>query len=362
MNKEKNWWVFVIILVALGGLIFIFRKILLYMVLAAVVGFIGDPIADLFQKFKIKQYRIPRWLAAILTMLILLGFLFGLIILFTPLIRQEIAIILALDPVAIEYNLQQQFPAQMNWLTNAGYNQDTYAQLLTELQSKLSFNNFSSLFGNAMSWVTGIIGGFFSVLFMSFFFLKDEDLFYKILLSITPDEHVGKMKNIVVHTKKILSRYFGGLVIQISLMIVMIGIGLSICGVPNAWLIAVFSGIMNVIPYLGPLISFGFALVIGLSTGLSIDPQQSLSDMIWGTILVYAIAQSMDAFLIQPLILGGSIQVHPLELFIVLMAAATVGGIPAMAIALPVYTILRIAAREWFIEFKWVKQLTKNME
>ena len=361
MNKEKNWWVFVILLLAISAIVIIFRKILLYMVLAAVVGFIGDPIADTLQKIKFKKFALPRWMAALLTMALMLLVLFGLVILFIPLIRQEIAMILALNPIEIEQNLKQQFPEQMNWLTQAGYNQDTYAQLLAQVQSKLNFSNFSSAVGDALSWVTGIVGGFFSVLFMSFFFLKDEDLFYKILLSITPDEHVTKMKNIVIHTKKILSRYFGGLVIQISLMIIMVGIGLSICGVPNAWLIAVFSGIMNVIPYLGPLISFGFAMVIGLSTGLSINPAQSFSEMMWGIIIVYAIAQSLDAFLIQPLILGGSIRVHPLELFVVLMAAATVGGIAAMAVALPVYTILRIAAREWFIEFKWVKQLTKNM-
>jgi predicted PurR-regulated permease PerM len=361
MNKEKNWWVFVILLLVVAGVVFIFRKILLYMVIAAVVGFIGDPIADALQKIKFKKLVLARWVAALFTMAIMLAALFGLIVLFIPLIRQEISMILALDPLVIEENLKHQFPTQMNWLTNAGYNQDTYAHLLGQVQNKLNFTNFSVAVGDALSWVTGIVGGFFSILFMSFFFLKDEDLFYKILLSITPDEHVEKMKNIVIHTKKILSRYFGGLVIQITLMIIMVGIGLSICGVPNAWLIAVFSGIMNVIPYLGPLISFVFAMVIGLSTGLSIDPSQSFSEMMWGIIIVYAIAQSLDAFLIQPLILGGSIRVHPLELFVVLMAAATVGGIAAMAVALPVYTILRIAAREWFIEFKWVKQLTKNM-
>jgi predicted PurR-regulated permease PerM len=118
---------------------------------------------------------------------------------------------------------------------------------------------------------------------------------------------------------------------------------------------------MNVIPYLGPLISFGFALLIGLSSSLSNGMDQPMENLLLGIALVYLIAQSIDAFVIQPLILGGSIRVHPLELFIVLMAAATVGGIPAMAVALPVYTILRIAAREWLIEFKWVKHLTKNM-
>ena len=266
-----------------------------------------------------------------------------------------------IDVEHIEQNLALHFPQQVQWMQDNGIQSDAYLQLLKETQQRLSFSYFSAYFTDALSWIFAAVGGFISVLFMSFFFLKDEELFYKILLSVTPDQHVDKMKNIVIHTKKTLSRYFGGLVIQIILMTVMIGIGLSIAQVPNAWLIALFSGLMNVIPYLGPLISFGFALLIGISSSLSVQASDSMSGLVVGITTVYLIAQCIDAFLVQPLILGGSIRVHPLELFIVLMAAATVGGIPAMAMALPVYTILRIAAREWLIEFKWVKQLTQNM-
>lgn len=359
MNKERNFWLWIILIAASLGLIYLFRKILLFVVLAAVVGFIGDPIVDQWEKLKWGKFRCPRWVGALITLVMMIAALTGIVLLFMPLVRSEIDMILSLDPFIIEKNLTEQFPAQMNWLEQMGYGHDAFAELLREVQAKLSFNYYAQYFENLLGWLFSIIGGFISVVFMSFFFLKDEELFYKILLSITPDEHVDKMKNIVIHTKKTLSRYFGGLIIQILLMIVMVGIGLSIAGVSNAWLIALFSGVFNVIPYLGPLISFGFAMVIGMSTGLTMGGQ--LSDLFWGIIIVYSIAQALDAFIIQPLILGGSIRVHPLELFIVLMAAATVGGIPAMAVALPVYTILRIAAREWLIEFKWVKNLTKNM-
>ncbi len=359
MNKERNFWLWIILITASLGLIYLFRKILLFVVLAAVVGFIGDPIVDQWEKIKWGNFKFPRWVGALITLIMMIAALTGIVLLFLPLVRSEIDMILSLDPFIIEKNLTEQFPAQMSWLEQMGYGHKTFAELLREVQAKLSFNYYAQYFENLLGWLFSIIGGFISVVFMSFFFLKDEELFYKILLSITPDEHVTKMKNIVIHTKKTLSRYFGGLIIQILLMIGMVGIGLSIAGVSNAWLIALFSGVFNVIPYLGPLISFGFAMVIGMSTGLTIGGQ--LADLFWGIIIVYSIAQALDAFIVQPLILGGSIRVHPLELFIVLMAAATVGGIPAMAVALPVYTILRIAAREWLIEFKWVKNLTKNM-
>jgi predicted PurR-regulated permease PerM len=361
MKKEQNFWIVVLVLVAIAGLVYLFRKILLFMVLAAVVGFVGDPLVDQFEKIKIKSWKMPRWIGAILTLVIMMGVLVGVIALFFPLIQSEIVMIQQIDSNHIEQNLALHFPDQVRWMTENGIAPSTYLEIFQETQQRLSFSNFSAYFPDALSWLIAVLGGFVSVLFMSFFFLKDEDLFYKILLSITPDQHVDKMKNIVIHTKRALSRYFGGLIIQILLMTIMIGIGLSLAHVPNAWLIALFSGLMNVIPYLGPLISFGFALLIGLSSSLSNGMAQPMENLLWGIALVYLIAQCIDAFVVQPLILGGSIRVHPLELFIVLMAAATVGGIPAMAVALPVYTILRIAAREWLIEFKWVKHLTKNM-
>ncbi len=361
MKKEQNYWWILILIIAIGGLVYLFRKILLYMVLAAVVGFVGDPLVDQFEKIKLGQRKMPRWIGAILTLSIMLAVLTGIIALFFPLIQSEIAMIQQIDINQIEQNLSIHFPHQMQWLHDNGIQSEAYLTLFEETQQRLSVSYFSAYFSDALSWIFAVVGGFISVLFMSFFFLKDEELFYKILLSVTPDQHVEKMKNIVIHTKKTLSRYFGGLIIQIILMTIMVGIGLSIAQVPNAWLIALFSGLMNVIPYMGPLISFGFALLIGISSSLSVQGSESMSGLIMGIAMVYLIAQCIDAFLVQPLILGGSIRVHPLELFIVLMAAATVGGIPAMAVALPVYTILRIAAREWLIEFKWVKQLTQNM-
>jgi predicted PurR-regulated permease PerM len=361
MKKEQNYWWILVILLAVVGLVYVFRKILLYMVLAAVVGFVGDPLVDQFEKIKYRQWQMPRWVGAILTLAIMIGLLTGIIALFYPLIQSEIAMIQQIDIEHIEQNLAVHFPQQIQWLNDSGIQTEAYLQLLKETQQRLSISYFSAYFTDALSWIFAVVGGFISVLFMSFFFLKDEELFYKILLSVTPDQHVDKMKNIVIHTKKALSRYFGGLIIQIILMTIMIGIGLSVAHVPNAWLIAIFSGLMNVIPYMGPLISFGFALLIGISSSLSAEMGQDMGGLVVGITMVYVIAQSIDAFLVQPLILGGSIRVHPLELFIVLMAAATVGGIPAMAVALPVYTILRIAAREWLIEFKWVKQLTQNM-
>ena len=103
-----------------------------------------------------------------------------------------------IDVEHIQQNLALHFPQQVQWMQENGIQSDAYLQLLQETQQRLSFSYFSAYFTDALSWIFAVVGGFISVLFMSFFFLKDEELFYKILLSVTPDQHVDKMKNIVM--------------------------------------------------------------------------------------------------------------------------------------------------------------------
>jgi predicted PurR-regulated permease PerM len=281
--------------------------------------------------------------------------------LFIPLIRTEIDVIGSLNALQVEQQLRSQFPNLAAGLDSMGYGQGAFATTLMDTQSHLSFSGISSWFGDIIGWITGFVGGVFSVIFMSFFFLKDEDLFARILEAITPDVHLSKVNNIVLHTKKTLSRYFGGLLIQTAIMGLMVGSGLYFTGVPNAGLFGLVSALLNVVPYIGPAMAYLLTLVMGVSTQIAFDPNADMGHIVSMTTLIFAIAQLLDAILIQPYIVGSSIRVHPLELFIVLMAAASVGGIPAMGIALPAYAILRIAAREWLTEYKWVKQLTKNL-
>jgi len=355
----------VISLLVIGWLIYYFSTILIYILLAVVVGFIGDPIVSALRRIRVRQRQMPKWLAALLTLLMLTSTVVGIVALFVPMISSEIRVIASMDiePIVDAMNVRlRSFGAWLNELGLAFDANELYRTILAELTSAVSLNGLSGAANNLFAFVGKLIAGVLAVLFMSFFFLKDGSLFYKIVFSVTPPKYMEQVKNILNRSHHMLSRYFAGLMIQVVIVMALVSIGLTLVGVRNALLIGAFAGLANIIPYIGPIISAVFAMLVGVVTGLAIDPDMVVSGLFFRIVIVFSIVQVVDNGVIQPLVLGTSVRVHPLELFIVFLVAGTLGGIVGMALALPVYTILRIVAKEFFTQFKIVDQLTRDLE
>ena len=163
------------------------------------------------------------------------------------------------------------------------------------------------------------------------------------------------------NTSKMLTRYFGGLVAQISIIAVLLSIGLSILGVENAFLIAFLASIFNVIPYVGPIIGGVLALTLTLTTNLDLDFNSEMLPLLGKIAIVFAIVQLLDNLLIQPIIFSNSVKAHPLEIFLVISIAGTLAGVTGMVLAIPAYTLIRIIAKEFLSGFKVVDSLTRNI-
>ncbi|MEY3397661.1 MAG: hypothetical protein RL220_255 [Bacteroidota bacterium] len=354
----------VIALLILGGLCYVFRTVIAYIVISVVIGFIGDPLVSLLRRVRIGRFILPSWLCAMLTLFAFLGLIAGLFWIVAPVMAQEVNFLLSMDTVQISMSVEDKLGGISEWLNNLGWELDLAALMDTSIrkvQDMLSFENLQTALSGFIGFLSSFFAGVFSVLFISFFFLKDGSLFYKMVFTLTPDKYMDNVKSILQKSHRLLTRYFAGLFIQSLLMMLMLGIGLSVFGVKNAIIIAVFGGLVNVIPYLGPILAIVFSLFIGLTTGLSLDPGISLTTLALKITAVHIVALSLDAFLVQPLVLGSSVKAHPLEIFLVILAAGTVGGVVGMILALPVYTILRIVAGEFFTQFKVVESLTRGM-
>nr|MDA3779949.1 AI-2E family transporter [Bacteroidales bacterium] len=202
-----------------------------------------------------------------------------------------------------------------------------------------------------------------SISFITFFFLKDDTLFYNGILVLIPDKFLEKTKHILSSIKKLLTRYFIGIIIQISGVIILISIGLTIVGFSfsDALVIGLFVGIMNVIPYIGPIIGVIMGVFLGVAINIDMAFYAELLPMIFYMLIVFASTQVVDVLLFQPVIFSNSVKAHPLEIFLVIMMAAGMAGIPGMVLAIPIYTILRIIAKEFFFNFKIVKKLTEKI-
>jgi predicted PurR-regulated permease PerM len=201
-----------------------------------------------------------------------------------------------------------------------------------------------------------------SVLFISFFFIQEQGIFLSFLLTLVPDPYVEQTQNAIQDSIKILSRYFNGLLLQMVLITLYMLSVLSIFGIKNALIIAFFAALMNLIPYLGPIFGAAFAVLITFSSNLALPFYSEMLPQLVTVVLIFSSMQILDNYIFQPVIFSKSVMAHPLEIFVVILAGANIGGISGMVLAIPIYTVLRSFAKIFFEKFKIVQLMTKNMD
>jgi predicted PurR-regulated permease PerM len=363
-NLSQNWKIiFTIAAIALLiSMLWMFRVIIAYVVIAIVISFICEPVAEGLTRIRIRKWRLPDWARAMVALTSFLLLIILLVVLFSPLITSEIKIISEINSEELSLRIDEQ-------VQRSGYDMSKYtaggspAQYAVQyLQRIFSAEWLQSTFNELFGVVGNAIIGLFAVLFIAFFFLKDGFLFSRIMLTITPDNQMSKIKVILTHSHGLLRRYFLGVALQSLIMACMVGVSLYALGVQNAFLIGLFAGMVNVIPYLGPLLGASLGMLIALTTSLHLDFEAQLFPLLFKVALVFVCAQIIDAFVVQPNVLGSSVKAHPLEIFIVILMAGTIGGVVGMVLAIPVYTILRVIAREFLSEYKVVESLTRPLK
>jgi predicted PurR-regulated permease PerM len=193
-----------------------------------------------------------------------------------------------------------------------------------------------------------------------FIFLQENHLFLNILNAFVANEQEPKVRHAVQESSAVLTSYFGGLLTQLVVFSVIVACLLWIMGIDNALLIGAFGGIFNIVPYVGPIMGMVFGVFITLSSHLDAD-FAVLMPMLLKVLVAFGITQGIDNNLTGPMILSKSVQAHPLEIFIVTLVAAKIGGIVGMVIGIPVYTVMRVVARIFFGQFKVVQRLTEGL-
>ena len=361
-------------IIKLGGLAMVlalcwyFKNVLIYIIVAFVVSMIGRPLMQLMRKIKIKGKSAPDWLLAILTIVLILLLMALIVTQMIPLVSNIIR-----DASAIQgssYFESNPIDQLNDWIISLFPNLDSdfdiTAVLLTRLKELVDFNKVSGLVGSVASVVTSAFVALFAIVFISFFFLKEDGLFERIICALVPDKHELTMSKSLSEIKQLMSSYFVGLLIEM--------LGVALVDFLGLWLIARFdfsyaigigfiAGLLNVIPYVGPLIGdvigivFGIVLQLGTGAGLNVN--------IWIFALIILIimlaAQLIDNLIYQPLIYSTSIKAHPLEIFIVLLMAGHIGGTVGMLVAIPAYTVVRVVAIRFFYRYKVIQRLVPDL-
>jgi predicted PurR-regulated permease PerM len=337
------------------GLLFIYKvsAVITYLFVALIVSMIASPIVYFLKR----KLRFPHILAVVVTLVFFISLLAGFVMLFVPLIVTQSENLALLDMAKLESNFNDLIRQADN-----SFGIDTQKLISeSELTKKLNFGFIPTFVNDLLGIVSGFGIGVASVIFISFFFLKDRKLFAINAKKILPDAHEEKILNSFRKINYMLSRYFIGLIIQMAILFVLYLIVLLIFGVQNAFIIAFVSALLNIIPYIGPIIASVLTLLLTLLGHIGPETQADMFSTTLYVFIGYCIAQFIDNNFSTPLIFSSSLNSHPLEIFIVILASGFVFGVLGMIVAVPLYTCMKVVAKEFWPKNPVVRILTKDL-
>ena len=347
-----------VLLAAALGLYFLYEVqiVLVYLAVALILTLIGNPMVDFFKR----RLKFNYVFATIATLVLFLMIIVGFIMLFVPLIISQGQNLSLLNTAQIESNTIALINKISIFLEN---HQIDSNKMLKEanLTSKINFNFIPNFLNALIGGISSFGMGLASVFFITFFFLKDRELFVLGAKKLIPDSHEVPILNSLKKINRLLSRYFIGLLIQLSIMFVLYLVILLIFGVNNAFVISFLCAILNIVPYIGPLIASVLAAILTMISKLGSDFQSEILPTTIYVMIAFWIVQIIDNNVSQPIIFSKSVSSHPLEIFLVILMAGFLFGIIGMIVAVPLYTILKVIGKEFFPKNVIIQLLTKNI-
>ncbi|KRM89614.1 hypothetical protein FD21_GL001122 [Liquorilactobacillus vini DSM 20605] len=310
--------------------------------IAGFLFYLFDPVVRLLMRIKVRGKNLSRtWsIAVVFLILTALVAIAGAIII--PLLVSQIGALIVQMPDYLKTlqhlgNHYYRRVDQLSW-----FKQLKVDQYLTELQTnflawlKKMAGNLTMSLGSFISTITSITITIVTVPFILFYMLKDGKHLVPNIQKIFPSKHEDQVADLFNKMSQTLSKYIAGQAIECLFVATFISLGYWIIGMPYAFLLGVFAGMTNIIPYLGPYIGIFPALILGatISTKMAIL-----------VIVVCIVVQQIDGNLIYPNVIGKTLKIHPLTIILLLLVAGNLAGLLGMILAVPVYAVLKVVLK-----------------
>jgi predicted PurR-regulated permease PerM len=335
------------------------RSVVAYILISAVLAIVGRPLVKRLSRVKLFGRELSRNISAGIT-LILLWIIIGCLgVLFVPLVMGKVNELASIDWDTYAITLKERLQVVENYINSFSANpiieNTPKFDIIKFIQGAVS-RFFLPAFTNAASVLISLAIGLFSITFITFFFLRDEGLFYKIVAIFFPEHYRENIYHALDSITTLLSLYFRGLLVESSVIMPVISASMMICGMEmgNALMTGLIMGTMNLVPYAGPVI--GCCIVSIMGAIYPIDGNIGYTLIV--IVTTVAVVKIIDDFIIQPSLYSKRVNAHPLEVFIVILISGHIAGVVGMLLAIPLYTVLRVIASEFFSEYGVVRRLT----
>jgi predicted PurR-regulated permease PerM len=369
---KRNWFtprtlLVIVGLILLGLMIWRFFNIVAYILIASVLSLITRPLVRLLGRIRIYRWQIPISIRALLVLFFIWIFFFSFFRIFIPVISSEAQDLSTLQTSTVVNEFQEPIEKLETWLNKLNLGGDEPFSLEHEFQKKiaevLNINVITEILATLAAILGNMAWAIFAISFITFFLLREEQLISNYIVTIFPQEKEKAFQHALESVKHLLRRYFVGILLQMTGILTLVTVGMTIVGVGfrHGLVIGLLAAVLNIIPYVGPWLGAALGVLLGVATHLDLDFATQLLPLIGYMTLVFILTQLTDNTVFQPLIFGTSVYAHPIEIFIVIMMAGSLAGIVGMILAIPTYTVIRVFAKEFFNNFRVVQKLTEKI-
>ena len=309
-------------------------------VMAGILFYLVNPLIDWMEKKKI-----PRVAGIGIVFVVIIGLVVWGIIILIPIIREQTMSLIEnwptyWDKVIVQFdnllrsNIFSQLQVQLT-----DVNQSIMKSISEQANSVVN-STFSGI-GSVLGTMTNIVIGLVTMPIILFFLLKDGRNLPYYTMKFIPTKNRISTYNLLKEINTKISQYIRGQLLVAFFVALMFWIGFAIIGLEYAVLLAILAGVLNLVPYLGSFLAIIPILIIALVASPA---------MLVKVIIVFAIEQLLEGRLIQPLILGSNLNIHPVTIIVVLLTAGKLFGIPGVILGIPAYAVMKVIFEHLF---KW---------
>ncbi|MFK8185536.1 MAG: AI-2E family transporter [Phormidesmis sp.] len=278
-----------------------------------------------------EQYRIPRWLGALLTYLAIIGTLVGIVLLIGPTVLDQIQLLIRQLPLLLRKAATQ----TESWAlalndTRPDFTSQVFDQLDVQAIASWAIRSTRQVALRSLNVTTGLLGTLLSLIlaiFISGYMLADSKTLTTNFVRVLPRPWDQRISEQLPEIGNRIGSYIRGRLIVSGTLAVATSVGLSFLGLKDFAIgLGAIAGVTNLVPFLGPILGAIPALIVAIPQGGWI--------VLW-VIIFYAIIQNIETYILDPLLVGSSVGVHPLYQLLAVLGGTQVLGIIGALIVPP---------------------------
>ena len=321
-------------------LLLLLGPILTPFVLGALLGWLGDPLADRMQRRGLSRNLAVAIVYGAMVLVIVVALL-----ILVPLLERQIVTLINAAPEYRDWILQTALPwvegktglDLVGWLDSERVTEWVKTHWAQAGGFAAAVFGYVSRSGVAMlAWVANIV----LVPILTFYFLRDWDLLVARVGSLIPRDHLGTVSRLARESNDVLGAFLRGQFLVMLALGAIYAIGLQLVGLKLGILIGVIAGLISFIPYLGATTGVVLAVVAALVQAQGFDLQLLL--MVGS---VFVVGQLLESYVLTPRIVGDKIGLHPMAVIFAIMAGGQLFGFVGMLLALPVAAVANVMLR-----------------